>query len=213
MLFLINAIFLFFVSLGAQPQVNPLNVTLTLEKHVDENGEKQTIKVDVLSSSKNKEKYYLTIELPASSIKTNDAKDTAGKNFYSGSLEPMDSNDFFIDIEPVGEGKGQIKTSIYKYLDNQKTDSANVKNQSFDYSVVKDDNDKYLVYISNNASNQNSPGVVGSGILELNSPEAVTDSKIIINEDSRRNNFLRYFLFVLSFFVIGHLVYRIVRED
>ncbi len=209
MWFLINIIVLFFVSLGAQAQTNPFNVTLTLEKHVDENGEKQTIKVVVLSESKNKEKYYLTIDLPASSIKNIEEKKS-----YTGSIEPLDSDSFFIDIEPVGEAKAQIKTSIYKYVNDKNIDAANVRNQLFDCSVVKDDNDKYLVYISNNVSNQNSPSIiVGSEVLELNPTEAVTDSKIVINEASRRNNSLRYFLFLLSFFVIGHLIYRIVRED
>ena len=38
-------------------------------------------------------------------------------------------------------------------------------------------------------------------------------TKIIVNSDNRNNNFLRYILFVLSFFILGHLVYRILKED
>ena len=215
MRFLISAFALLFISVGAYPQTNPFSVNLGLEKHIDADGEKQTIKVTVVSNSSNKEKYYLTLSLPAAAI-----RNINNKNSYTGSLEPMDSDSFFVDVEPVGEGRGQVKATIYKYVNEKNIDSANAKEHIFDYSVVKDESDKYLIYISKPAAQQTDAGGVISGVelgvddsVGTNEGETDQATKIIVNEVNRNNNFLRYALFLLSFFVIGHLIYRIVRED
>ena len=204
MRFLTSFIFLFFVCSTLSAQGNPFNIDLNLEKHLDEEGEKQTLKVTIISSSKSKEKYYSVIEIPSSSI-----RNLTGKNTYTGEIQPLDSDNFFIDIEALQEGRGKIKAQVYKYIDGKDVDSASVILRSFDYSITKDDNDKYLIYVSKDAGSE----VPSAGIIDTETTEEDQSTKIIVNDQNRNNNLLRYILFILSFFVIGHLIYKIVKED
>ena len=204
MRFLTSSVFLFFICSTLFAQANPFNIDLNLEKHLDEEGEKQTLKITVVSSSKNKERYYSVIEIPSSSI-----RNLTGKNTYTGEIQPLDSDNFFIDIEALQEGRGKIKAQVYKYVDGKDIDSASVVLRSFDYSITKDDNDKYLIYVSKDASSE----VPSAGIIDTETTVEDQSTKIIVNDQNRNNNLLRYILFILSFFVIGHLIYKIVKED
>jgi len=193
---------------------NPFTVSASLEKHVDEGFEKHTLKISLNSNSKDAERYLIKINIPSSDI-----KNTSLKNSYAGSIQPLDSDSVFVEIEPLNEGKGQIKVTSYRYISDTGLDAGSARDWLFDYSIGKDDTGKFLVYISSSPVNKNAEGEIkdldtadiGSAIYDNGDEDLNT--KIVVNESNRNNNFLRYLLFVLSFFILGYLVYRIVKED
>lgn len=180
---------------------SPFSVSVSLEKHKETDADKHVLKVSLASNSKEEEKYLVKINVPSSEIKVLDLQEA-----YSGSIKPADSDSFFIDVEPINEGRGQIKVI------------ASGKDWLFDYSVSKDDTGKFLIYVSNTASNV-SPDGEGQGLDPTDVGSAIYDngddlnSKIVVNDENRNNNLLRYLMFVLSFFILGYLIYKIVKED
>ncbi len=159
-------------------------------------------KLNITSKSNNKEKYKVVINAPASDIRI-----SSEKTEFTGELGPMDSEQFFVGFDPLQESNGVIGINVY-------TEDKLEKTWSFDYSVSKDDTGEFLVYVS--GSDSNKQNLVSEEELSEMGIGIIDDSgstKIIVNSDNRNNNFLRYILFVLSFFILGHLVYRILKED
>ncbi len=159
-------------------------------------------KLSITSKSNSKEKYKIILNVPASDIKI-----LPDKTEFIGELGSMDSEQFLLGFEPIQEGNGIISVSVY-------TEDKLEKTWSFDYSVSKDDTGEFLVYVS--SSDVNKKSLVSEEELSEMGIGIIDDSgstKIIVNSDNRNNNFLRYILFILSFFILGHLVYRILKED
>ena len=213
------------ISGGLAAASNPFSVTLETEKKNIEGEITQVLKVSINSRSIEEAKYQLILDIPKGNISV-----LEGKRVYSGVLGPLKSEDFYISLKLVSPGENEIRARAYNYIDDRELDIQNVRVFYSKYSLTKNVNPaqgNYTLSMSitsektdaeKKADTSTSKGVEPvdqAPAADQNQPNISDDQskqKFVVDPKNRYNNFVRGLLFILSFFVIGWLAYRIMNK-
>ncbi|MCX6111945.1 MAG: hypothetical protein NTY22_01490 [Proteobacteria bacterium] len=213
------------ISGGLAAASNPFSVTLETEKKDIEGETAQVLKINISSRSIEEAKYQLILDIPKGNISV-----LEGKKVYSGVLGPLKSEDFYISLKLVSPGENEIRARVYNYIDDRELDIQNVRIFYSKYSVTKNVNPAQGAYVfsmnvtsektdaekkADSANTKNINTVDQAQAMDQNQPNVVDDQskqKFVVNPKNRYNNFIRGLLFVLSFFIIGWLAYKIMNK-
>ena len=189
------------VSGGLSAASNPFSVTLETEKKNIEGEITQVLKVSISSRNIEEAKYQLILDIPKGNISI-----LEGKRAYSGVLGPLKSEEFYLSLKVVSPGENEIRARAYNYIDDRELDVQNVRVFYSKYSVTKKADSTNLKPV---AVTDQAPAV------DQNQPNLSDDDskqKFVVNPKNRYNNFIRGLLFVLSFFIVGWLAYKIINK-
>ena len=214
------------ISGGLAAASNPFSVTLETEKKNIEGETTQVLKVSISSRSIEEAKYQLILDIPKGNISI-----LEGKRAYSGVLGPLKNEEFYISLKLISPGENEIRARAYNYIDDRELDVQNVRVFYSKYSITKNVNSAQGVYTfsmnvtsektdaEKKADSTNSKPPVGVidqvPIADQNQPNISDDDskqKFVVNPKNRYNNFVRGLLFVLSFFIVGWLAYKIINK-
>jgi len=213
------------VSGGLSAASNPFSVTLETEKKSIEGETTQVLKVSINSRSIEEAKYQLILDIPKGNISI-----LEGKRAYSGVLGPLKSEEFYISLKIASPGENEIRARAYNYIDDRELDMQNVRVFYSKYSVTKNVNPTQGAYaFSMNVTSEKTDaekkadstntktveGVEQAPAVDQNQPNISDDNskqKFVVNPKNRYNNFIRGLLFVLSFFLVGWLAYKIINK-
>ena len=135
-----------------------------------------------------------------------------------------------MSLKVVSPGENEIRARAYNYIDDRELDVQNVRVFYSKYSVTKNVNPSQGIYaFSMNVTSEKTDAEKKADSTNLK-PVAVTDQapavdqnqpnlsdddskqKFVVNPKNRYNNFIRGLLFVLSFFIVGWLAYKIINK-
>ncbi|MEI6092062.1 MAG: hypothetical protein WCQ47_00085 [bacterium] len=219
MLFLINkrnfllTLSVFFC-LNLKAVTNPFSVNFESQKKELDGHMTQFIKVSISSRSIEEAKYQMFIDVPSNGLSVID-----GKKVYSGVLAPLKSEDIYISVNLSSTAEGEIKAKVYNYIDDRELDTQNLRVFGSKYSITKNVDALTGSYLLNiGSTNEKADTEKTSDVKNSNN----IDNKIVIDDQSKQkfvvdpknryNNTFRGLLFILSFFIIGWLTYRIINK-
>lgn len=215
--FLLSTIALVFcVNLNAT--TNPFSVNFESQKKEVDGHLTQFIKISISSRSIEEAKYQMFVEIPNKGLSVID-----GKKVYSGVLAPLKSDDIYISVKLSSTDEGEIKAKVYNYMDDRELDIQNLRVFYSRYSITKSLEGQDGLFVLNMGSvnektdvEKTSEAKGGNDTEKADMDQVNLDDeskqKFVVDPKNRYNNTLRGLLFVLSFFILGWLTYRIINK-
>lgn len=215
--FFLIALALFF-SINLSATTNPFSVNFESQKKEVDGHLTQFIKISISSRSIEEAKYQMFVEIPSNGLSVID-----GKKVYSGVLAPLKSDDMYVSVKLSSTDEGEIKVKVYNYIDDRELDIQNLRVFYSKYSITKSlDGQEDSLVLNMGSTNEKTDvektaDAKGVNSTEQTNPDQInlddeSKQKFVVDPKNRYNNTLRGILFVLSFFVLGWLTYRIMNK-
>jgi len=181
-----------------------------------------------VASERNEGKYKLMVDNNGEAIKL-----TNGNEVFTGKAGSTVREEHELNFEIKKEGEGEVSVRIYTFTDSMDIDSSSKREFVVTYVIKKRASGGYDVNLSEvkerrgTEPSSQSVNTSASGPLTIKDMKEVVNSspdsqqtigdqenqqKFVINTQKRYNGFLRSILFVLSFFILGYLCYRILNK-
>lgn len=203
-------ILILFTSLFCQTSPVSISSKSTL---VDYSGERYfQLMFTVKSLSKEAFKYSLKIDFPK------ELELIEGSSSYNGDFKGLGEKKISIILNPLKETTGIIKLTFNFYKGEETSTLYSSKNFSTNYSVTKN-TDAKLVFIAtelaqtnNNIKKNIEPTIEEAVDNDANKTTAVVDKQFRVAKRSYSLELFRYFLFLLSLFILGFFIYKVRKN-